>query len=396
MVVMVDTGDECTACGSSSVSGLFEIRDIPIYCNIPQPNRDAALNVPKDAIDLGYCEDCGHLLNLGYDSKKIDYVPGYENSLDYSPRFREYAASLANRLVERYDVRGKQVIEIACGRGEFLKMLCRFGGNRGYGFDPSYSGDGCCDEGITLVRDYYSKRYGHYDVALVCCRHALEHIPKPIEFLSDLRETLKGKHYVHVYFEVPNSLHTLKNLSVWDLIYEHCSYFSRCSLTAAFSASGFAVEEVAEEYGGQFLGIWAHTPMLDEDLTQQNSSCAERVGLSEYVRKFEKKFHSKVESWARRLSLLSAAGERAVIWGAGSKGVTFLNILNVHDVIEYVVDVNPHKKGLFVPGAGQTIVDPEFLREYRPETVIIMNSIYRDEIKRILREMGLRPKLLVA
>jgi hypothetical protein len=45
-------------------------------------------------------------------------------------------------------------------------------------------------------------------------------------------------------------------------------------------------------------------------------------------------------------------------------------------------------------GTGQKIVGPESLKHYRPDTVIIMNPIYRDEIAKDLAALGLAPEII--
>jgi hypothetical protein len=64
-------------------------------------------------------------------------------------------------------------------------------------------------------------------------------------------------------------------------------------------------------------------------------------------------------------------------------------MLNIHNEIQYVVDINPRKHGKFVTGTGQEIVPPEFLKEYQPDCVIIMNPIYAQEIKNTVEQFGL-------
>jgi hypothetical protein len=90
------------------------------------------------------------------------------------------------------------------------------------------------------------------------------------------------------------------------------------------------------------------------------------------------------------------AARRTVVWGAGSKGVTFLNILPNSHQISYVVDINPRKHGMFVAGSGQKIVPPSFLVEYRPDVVVVMNAIYIDEIRRTMEDLGLSVEYVVA
>ncbi len=74
--------------------------------------------------------------------------------------------------------------------------------------------------------------------------------------------------------------------------------------------------------------------------------------------------------------------------------MSFLTTLDVGDQIQYVVDINPYRQGYYMSGTGQKIVGPEFLREYRPDTVIIVNPIYRDEISKNLLALGLAPEII--
>ena len=64
--------------------------------------------------------------------------------------------------------------------------------------------------------------------------------------------------------------------------------------------------------------------------------------------------------------------------------------------ISHVVDVNPRKTGRFIGGSGQEIIAPSAVRELRPDVVVVMNPIYREEIGSILRSLGLDSELLVA
>ena len=102
--------------------------------------------------------------------------------------------------------------------------------------------------------------------------------------------------------------------------------------------------------------------------------------------------HSRA-AWLSRLREWAAAGQRTVLWGSGSKAVAFLTTLDVHDEIEHVVDINPYRVGKFLPGSGQKIVEPAFLRDYRPDNVVIMNPIYRHEISCELARQRCEPRV---
>ena len=116
--------------------------------------------------------------------------------------------------------------------------------------------------------------------------------------------------------------------------------------------------------------------------------------LSEYVARFEKNFRKKMTQWAAELDRMETDGRSAVVWGAGSKGATFLNNLKIRHQIKYVVDINPRKQGKFVAGTGQKIVPPEFLTEYQPEIIIIMNPNYQSEISTQLKSYGRKFNLI--
>jgi hypothetical protein len=70
-----------------------------------------------------------------------------------------------------------------------------------------------------------------------------------------------------------------------------------------------------------------------------------------------------------------------------------LSSLGIRESIEHVVDINPYRHGMFMAGTGQEIISPEDLVVDPPDQVIIMNPIYRDEIRRTLEKLGLAPDL---
>lgn len=384
----------CPVCGSSHWQVFFKMPEVPVFCNVLWPERQAALNCSKGNLELAFCFDCGFIGNVAFDPARLDYTQAYENALDFSPRFRQYAHTLATRLIERHNLHQKTVIEIGCGKGEFLLLLCELGNNRGIGFDPSYvplEEHRHAKEKVTFIQDYYSQQYAEAKSDFICCRHTLEHIPQPHQLLTSLRQAI-GDAKPGIFFEVPNALDTFCRRGVWDIIYEHCGYFSPVSLDQAFSFSGFKVQEVTEAFRGQFLCLEAIPAEESKTLTSEQS---EKVkGLAYNIKQFTTEFKTIIETWTNKLSKLSNLGKRVVIWGAGSKGVTFLNFLKIQNSIEYVVDINPRKQGMYVAGTGQKIVPPDFLKSYQPDIVIVMNPIYEAEIQQMIEEMGIKNCIL--
>lgn len=384
----------CPVCGSGNVQIFFAMTNIPVHCNVLLATASEALNVPRGNMQLGSCTACGHLYNYAFTPNLMSYTQAYENSLDFSPRFQRYAEELATGLIGRYSLHGKTIIEIGCGKGDFLKLMCDLGENRGIGFDESYQPDLKNErERFTVIQDFYSEKYSHYNADFVCCRHVLEHINSPRDFISNIRKSVGRRMDCALYFEVPNALYTLKELGIWDLIYEHCSYFTANSLSRLFTLSGFAVTKLEEQFGGQFLGIEA-LPSNDEN--PKWNTQIEPETITTLVSAFAESYRTKVEMWKHTLEQLKKEGKRVVVWGSGSKGVTFLNVLKQTANVRYVVDINPRKQGMCVAGTAQQIVAPAFLREYKPDVVIVMNTIYEDEIRQMLHAEGLQAELLLA
>jgi len=388
----------CPVCNKTDIDFLIEIPPMPVHCNLLWQTREEAIQAPRGGLSLGLCKDCGHIFNLAFNPELMEYTQAYENALDFSPHFQSYAESLAVYLIDRFDLHGKDIIEIGCGKGDFLKLLCRLGNNRGIGFDPSYipeqGGSEENNEPITFVQDFYSERYADYKADFICCRHVLEHLPSPKKLLRDIRHSIGNPSNTAIFFEVPNVSYILRDLGIWDIIYEHFSYFSSISLSSLFTLSGFDVSNVSEMYDGQFLSIEA-SPHKGPEISIHNSENDLKSLLLE-AEAFTKRYGNKVNLWKYNLGHLAQLRKRAVVWGGGSKGVTFLNTLHIQDQIKYVVDINPRKHGKYIAGTGQEIVPPEFLRNYRPDVIIVMNPIYRDEIKRIAGRLGLTAEIVCA
>lgn len=389
-----DIQKQCPVCESQTTSLCIKLEEVPIYCVVFYASRELALAAPKGDINLMFCKDCGHLFNGTFDVRKIAYGVEYDNSLHYSGKFQDYAESLARDLVERYDLHGKKIVEIACGKGDFLAYICQLGNNLGYGFDPSYEPDrqdGQTLDNVTIVQDYYSERYADLKADLICCRHALEHIEKPREFLNTVHAAVTANQGAAIYFEVPNSLYTLKDMGIWDIIYEHCGYFCENSLARAFTESGFAVQRLNDNFGGQFLSI--ETELADKHQANSHTNI-DMPSMIAYAAAFEKNYADKVATWKHRLQTFKQEGKRVVVWGGGAKGVTFLNVLKVGDEIGWIVDLNIHKQGKYVPGTGHQVVSPKYLQEYRPDVVIVMNPIYADEIAQSLSDLGVQAAII--
>lgn len=378
----------CTADASTDVHVFFNIDRIPVFNNILWDTPEQALKAKRGDMSLAFCATCGHIYNTRFQPELVEYDVAYENSLHFSPHFQQFITDLSADLIERYDLHGKNIIDIGCGKGDFLKLICQMGSNTGFGFDKSYepTPEDQQLEHVHFIQDFFTEAYSDYQADMIVCRHVLEHIQYPAEFLRGIRDTVGDRLDTVIFFEVPNGLYTLRDMGIWDIIYEHCSYFTPHSLINLFVQNGFDVHRVQEVYGGQFLTLEA-TPSIS---AMGSSVEAEQSleNLATLVQVFSDKYTQKSHFWRTNIEQFRVGKEKVVIWGTGSKGVTFLNVMHSEDVIDYAVDINPRKQGRYVAGSGQKIVAPEFLSEYQPDVVIVMNPLYMDEICSTLDQLG--------
>ena len=372
-----------------------EVRQVPVHSVLLMSTREEALSYPKRDIALGFCSSCGFISNVLFDPTVHEYSSKYEETQGFSSTFNAFHRALAQRLIDRYNLRGKDVIEIGCGKGEFLSMLCEMGDNRGMGFDPAYipeRNQSAAREKITFITDFYSEKYTRYNADFVVCKMTLEHILNTKEFIDTVRRSIGERFGTTVFFQIPDVTRVLRDIGFWDIYYEHCSYFSPGSLGRLFRSCGFDVLALGTEYDDQYLMIEARpsrgvpTPPLPEEQDLES--------LRTDVDHFTNGIGPTLDRWRRVIDEIRNDGKRAVIWGGGSKGVAFLTTLQISDEIEYAVDINPYKHGTFMAGTGQQIVGPEFLRTYRPDVVIVMNPIYCKEIQQDLTKLGVEARLL--
>ncbi len=385
----------CPSCNASEISIFYEHRGAPVHDVLLMKTREMALSFPKGDILLAFCHRCGFISNSAFDPDLLAYSGQYEETQGFSPTFNAFHRRLADRLIEKHDLRGKVIIEIGCGTGgEFLTLLCTLEKNHGIGFDPAYvdeRSDSEVKNRISFIKDFYSEAYAHQQADFICCKMTLEHIENPYEFVSMVRRSIRKRSTI-VFFQVPDMVRILDDLAFWDIYYEHCSYFSSGSLTHLFRRCGFEVTDIWTDYDDQYLMIEAIIGNAHVATPTPQEYDIDTFGKK--VHSFSQKVKKKVEYWGKTIRKIRNDRTRAVIWGAGSKGVAFLTRLNVKDEICYAVDINPHKHGTYMAGTGQEIVPPEFLRAYDPSIVIVMNPVYINEVDQKLKELGIGPKLM--
>jgi SAM-dependent methyltransferase len=381
---------DCPVCRRQSLVRSVSFEAQPVSCNSLHPDSRSAAAAQTGRFALTFCRDCDHFFNAAFEDDRIGYTPGYENSLHYSPRFVAFVEDLAHRLSATYALDGKLAVDVGCGKGDFLKRLCSISGAKGIGFDRSFE-DNRGEEiaCVEFINDWFSDAYPDVAPDFISCRHVLEHIADPIAFLEGLLAHPGVRPETVFYIEVPNALYTLRDMGIWDLIYEHVSYFTPRSLRTAMTAAGFEILDEGSSYGEQYVFVEARPAR-----SRTVASHEEISEVDALVSGFGQIYNDKVAWWREYLARRDS--EQTVVWGAGSKGITFVNVVPKGARIGALVDVNPHKQGRFAPGSATPVIAPETLRGKPIQSIIVMNPLYREEVARAAHELGLAPEIVVA
>ena len=378
--------DTCIVCGSTDCEDVARTPPLPVVANhLPLSEREAR-EVPRASLRLVWCARCDHLFNAEFDPAMVDYALGYENAQHFSPRFRDYLDQTVRRLGERHRLGGKHAVEIGCGDGYFLDLLRRDLGMTCVGYDPAVAPAGSAATEALVAEPPRSDARRSAD--FVCARHVLEHVPDPVAFLETMFDCLRDPEGVG-YVEVPSGSIIVREGRIWELIYEHVSYFTPRSLGHALRRAGLAVRGQGRGFGDQFLWIEA-------GLGGRSVDCDDAPLTRGEIADFAARLSGAIRTWRATMDRLHAAGRRVVLWGAGSKGVSFLNMVGGTGAMPpIIVDVNPRKAGRFVPGTAQRVVPPHVLKDDRPDTVIVFNPQYTAEIGAALAEFGVAAEMLV-
>jgi 2-polyprenyl-3-methyl-5-hydroxy-6-metoxy-1,4-benzoquinol methylase len=383
----------CPNCMSSGCCHPFyEVLRVPTNSCLLVEDRARALDFPTGDIALAVCNACGFIFNAAWDPQRTVYSDQYEETQGFSATFNTFNRALAEELVNCYDIRGKTVLEIGCGKGEFLSLICDLGKNRGIGYDPSFVPERQhSDQDIRFVREFFTENTKEVAPDVLCCKMTLEHIGQTHRFLDSVRAVVNRKDAI-VFFQVPNVDRILKEGAFWDVYYEHCSYFSATSLAHLFTGTGFKMQRSWTGYDDQYLMIVTN-PAEHEAGSAPSDAEDDVATIVDRTASFAAAVTRSRAAWLSRLRNWAATGQRTILWGSGSKAVAFLTTLGVHDEIEHVVDINPYRVGKFLPTTGQRIEAPAFLREYRPDNVVVMNPIYRNEVEQELARQRCEPKV---
>lgn len=365
--------NKCPVCSVDKKNEVFHSTLLPEYALLYSNTYNQSLNVKRVEVNYVSCENCGFLYNNQF--KQLDYKhPEYDVSRAHSSFIENYYDNVFNKI-KKYINNISKSVELGAGDCKFSEIVKKNVGCDVSAFDPTYE-KRTKKNGINKYNDYYDKNYT-LKPDLVFFRHVLEHI-------SDVKNFIKNavhENPKYVFIEIPCSEFVKKGN--WHYFFnEHCSYFSKESLTLLMHQ--FSYKPLLMEYVFNNENIIALFEYKD------NFKNLEFSLEKEY--KFNMMF--TYEEWKNKS--LSNYCNGSIIWGAAAKGVVALNLLELGaEEVKAVVDINPNIDGKYIPGTGIKILNPKHLENIMDADIYIMNSVYKNEITKKCEEIGYKGKIKI-
>lgn len=380
---------KCPGCGHLNLSSSWRISRQPAILNYRFSSSEKAMRVPRRDLRLAQCLRCGLIFNVALDTDAIPYDSNYENRQCFSSVFKEHLHLVADGIITRHpEVQGGRILEVGCGKGDFLKLICGRANASGIGYDTTYEGTGeltgsqisfhCCYVSATDIQERFDA---------IICRHVIEHVGAIGAFLEELKKIAMAAGNPVVVLETPDFEWSARHGCFWDVFYEHCNYFSRSCLVYLCERAGFEVvrQEVVFDDQYQLLEL-----KLNELFAPEIKPPGAMVQLDTFIRRAEAPLR-EIEMKLR----CHGASNGWAIWGAGAKGVALVNRLNGFRP-DFVIDSNAAKAGCFIPASRVPIISPGDPRIQKLSVILIANPIYAEEINRSLTQSGFKNTVLVA
>jgi SAM-dependent methyltransferase len=371
----------CPGCDHRRLSPAYTIFRQPVVLNYRFHDEATAMRVKRRDIRLRQCARCKLIFNSTVDPTLIPYDENYENRQCFSPAFQQHLKSLADMLIARHRLRGKtkRILEVGCGKGDFLRLLCRRAKAQGCGYDTSYEGPTeQKQKGVQFFRKYITAADINTPFDAVICRHVVEHVPQIGKFLVELHSIARACGNPIVVIETPSFEWIANHISFWDIFYEHCNYFSLSSLVWLCRRAGFTVVDQRLAFGGQYQILDLRLARGNHFAPSQPPTIPTQCQLKRFSGRAEMHL-IKLENRVAR----SAKGDWA-IWGAGAKGVALVSRLKKNPP-RFVIDSNHAKQGCVIPGSRVPVIAPRDKRICKLSLVLIANPNYAAEITSVLR-----------
>jgi len=316
------------------------------------------------------CIDCG-LIQLKNDP--VSYYKDVITAASLSEASKEILVNEWRPFIEKYNILGKDAIEVGSGRGDFLEILERLNVNA-YGIEHSLENIKECEKKklnvekayLTELSESNNKKY-----SLVVCNNFLEHQPETKNYLSSLRNLVSDDGVV--YISVPNVDYLLKKNCLYEFVADHLVYFTEKTLRKAMEINGFNILESYKKNNGNDLVVIA-----------KSESKINIDGAIDTVSNIVESIQKEVNNY-----------KNVAIWSAGHRALALMAMAKL-EKIKYVIDSATFKQGKFTPILHKKIISPEEFIGIQCDLLIIMlPGNYAEQVIRFVDENKISCKVIV-
>ena len=344
-------------------------------------------------LKLFVCDKCLLVQIDEYKKSEEIFSDKYVYFSSFSSSWLEHARQYVEMITPRLGLNNESfVVEIGSNDGYLLQYFK----NKNIpclGIEPAKStADAARDKGIEVVSEFFGTKLAKQlakegrKADLILGNNVLAHVPDINDFVKGLKILLRKNGVITLEF--PHLMRLIEENQFDTIYHEHFSYLSFRTVTRIFSKEGMVLFDVDElpTHGGS-LRIYAGQQeerskelSVNVEALHGKESAAGMDDLSYYLGFQDKANEVKYEL----LSFLLAQkreGKKVVAYGAAAKGNTLLNYCGIKkDLIEFVVDASPHKRGKFLPGSHIPVVAEGEIRKVKPDFVLILPWNIREEI----------------
>jgi hypothetical protein len=215
---------------------------------------------------------------------------------------------------------------------------------RDLGLDAACAGIESIQERLTpACADRLVGKFGRPSVLII--RHVLEHSHDTSAALEWARMVVGPEG--HAVFEVPDATRALARLDYTTVWEEHVLYFTPATLRGCLERAGFEVVSL-ESYPYTLENSLVAIVRAGRVNLEPASPAEEFDRAQRFIRQFPR-------TRERIQQRIRAAGRVAML-GAGHLAGAFINLYGLENAVEFVVDDNPNKQGLFMPGSRLPIL----------------------------------------
>ena len=366
--------------------------------NSPASNsflKEEELNEPETFYPLKVytCHQCFLVQVDEYKKSDAIFNSDYVYFSSYSSSWLKHAKAYTDTMTSRFGYTGQSlVIEVASNDGYLLQYF-KEKNIPVLGIEPTANtAKVAVSKGIESVVDFFGVRLAKQLVAknikadLLLGNNVLAHVPDIVDFVGGMKIILKEAGVVTMEF--PHLMQLVDNNQFDTIYHEHFSYLSFTTVQQVFASQGLELFDVDEipTHGGSLRIYAKHKEDKNKDITPNVAAILKKEadkGMNSlaYYDNFQQKALKVKLDLTDFLIQQKRAGKKVAAYGAAAKGNTLLNYCGIkNDLIDFVVDANPHKQTEYLPASHIPVVNEQYLKDKQPDFVIILPWNLKDEI----------------